>query len=157
MKKHSLFAILIVTAICFTPVIYAQTGANESNHEVTTQDIQTETRELIETLQQYSVEQRDEAVNATEQMLESLDQRIDVLQRRIDNNWDEMSDEARQTTRDNMRALREQRNKLSEWYGGLKNSTDSAWDQMKAGFSDAYSSMSNAWEKAKNEYEDNDK
>lgn len=149
MKKNLLFAALMATALCFTSAIHAQS----STDNVTTEDIKKETQELLSTLQQYTAEQRDEAIESAEQALENVDERVDELETRIDNNWDSMSEAARQKARANLRALREQRNELAEWYGGFKNSSAGAWEQMKQGFSDAYQEMSDAWEKAKAEYE----
>ena len=60
---------------------------------------------------------------------------------------------ARQKVKANLKALRQQRNELAEWYGGLKNSSADAWEQMKKGFSNAYQALSDSWEKAKGEFE----
>lgn len=153
MRKNTLiFTVIAVMALCFfTPIAQAESG----NDTVTAQDVKKETKELINTLQQYTAEQREQAVEETKQALKKLDVRIDELETRVDNNWDKMTQAARQKARDNLKALRQQRNELAEWYGSLKISSAEAWEQMKKGFADAYQSMSNAWEKAKSEY-DND-
>ena len=31
---------------------------------------------------------------------------------------------------------------LAEWYGGIKHSSDNAWDTVKQGFADAYRTLS---------------
>ena len=108
---------------------------------------------MIDTLQQYTAEQRDQAVKEAEQALEKLDRRIDELETRVDNNWDNMTQAARKKARASLKALRKQRNELAEWYGSFKNSSAGAWEQMKKGFSDAYQSLSDSWEKALREYD----
>lgn len=154
MRKNSLIATIItVMTLCFMPIAQAQSG----NDTVTAQDIKKETQELINTLQQYTVEQRDQAVKEAEQARKKLDGRIDELETRVDNNWDNMNQAARQKARANLKALRKQKNELAEWYGGLKNSSAGAWQQMKKGFSDAYQALSDSWEKAKSEYDKGNK
>lgn len=154
MRKNSLIlGIIAVMVFCFMPIAQAQSG----NDAVTAQDVKKETKELIDTLQQYTVEQRDQAVKEAEQALKKLDGRIDELETRVDNNWDNMTHAARQKARANLKALRKQRNELAEWYGSFKNSSASAWDHMKKGFSDAYQALSDSWEKANSEYDSGNK
>ncbi|PKO35136.1 MAG: hypothetical protein CVU34_02150 [Betaproteobacteria bacterium HGW-Betaproteobacteria-7] len=148
-----LFAALTVATLSLAPAIHAQSGSDR----VTAQDVKKETQALITTLKQYTADQRGEALKSAEQALKKLDGRIDELEERVDNNWDRMSAAARQKARANLRTLRQQRNDLAEVYGGFKNSSASAWEQMKKGFSDAYQAMSDAWEKAKGEYESDNK
>lgn len=153
MRKNTLiFTVMAVMTLCFLiPIAQAESG----NDTITAQDVKKETKELINTLKQYTAEQREQAVGETEKALKKLDVRIDELETRVDNNWDKMTQAARQKARDNLKALRQQRNELAEWYGSLKISSVDAWEQMKKGFTDAYQSMSDSWEKAKSEY-DND-
>jgi hypothetical protein len=75
------------------------------------------------------------------------------LQERIDDNWQNMSEAAREDARATLKALRQQRLLVAEWYGGLKNSSTEAWDHMKKGFSDAYQSLRGSWQKAEKEFE----
>ena len=151
--KKSVIAAITVTALSFTSFEHAQS----SSERATAQDLQQETSELLSTLKQYTADQRDEAIESAEQAVTKLDRRIDELENRIDNNWDEMSAAARQEARANLRALRQQRNELAEWFGGFKNSSAGAWEQMKQGFSDAYQALSDAWGEAAAEYESDNK
>ncbi len=144
---------IAVLMLCFLPIAQAQS----SNDTVTAQDVKKETKELLNTLQQYTVDQRDLAVKEAEQGLKKLDGRIDELENRVDNNWDNMNQAARQKARASLKALRQQRNNLAEWYGSFKNSSAGAWEQMKKGFSDAYQAMSDSWEKAIDEYNTDNK
>lgn len=150
LNKRFLTALIVTLPLCFAPVIHAQSG-NESA-SATAQDVKKETQELISTLGQYTAAQRDEAVKTAQQAMKKLDRRIETLENRIDNNWDKMNQSARKEARANLKALRQQRNKLAEQYGSLKNSSASAWGHMKKGFSDAYQSVHDAWEKAEGEF-----
>jgi TolA-binding protein len=154
MRKNTLILTMIaVMMFCFMSIAQAQSG----NDTVAAQDVKKETQELINTLQQYTADQRDQAVKEADQSLKKLDGRIDKLESRVDNNWDKMTQAARQKARANLKALRQQRNELAEWYGSFKNSSAGAWEQMKKGFSDSYQAMSASWEKAKSEYDTDNK
>jgi hypothetical protein len=154
MRKNKLIKILIGFMMVF---FILNTQAISSNKTVTAQDVKSKTKEMLNTIQQYSVKQRDKAVEKAGEAIDNIDARLDALENRVDNNWDKMSQTAREKSRANLRALRQQRNELSEWYGGFKNSSADAWEQMKMGFSDAYKSLSDSWEKAKSEYDAEEK
>ncbi len=153
--RKNIFFLNVIAVLLFGCLSIAQ--AQSDNETVTGQDVKKETKELLTTLQEYTVEQRDQAVEEAGQALTKLDRRIGELERRIDDNWDKMTQAARQRARANLQTLREQRNELAEWYGSFKNSSAGAWEQMKKGFSDAYQAMSDSWEKAKREYDAADK
>lgn len=153
LKNILILTMFAVITICFMPVVHAQSG----NGTVTAQDVKKDTKELINTLQQYTFNQREKALKEVDQALKKLDERIDELQSRVDRNWDSMTQAARQKAKTNLKALRQQRKELAEWYGNLKSSSADAWGEMKKGFSDAYQSMSNAWKKAKQEYDTDNK
>jgi hypothetical protein len=93
---------------------------------------------------------QDEAGKKLDELKEAGD---DALESRVDNEWDQMTQTAREKARANLKTLRQQRNELAEWYGSFKNSSAGAWEQMKKGFSDAYQAMSDAWEKAQSEFD----
>lgn len=147
--NHPLFtASIVAMTLCFTPVIHAQSA----DDTVTAQDVKKETQELISTLRQYTADQRDEAIETAEQAMTKLDRRIEALETRVDDNWDKMNQAARQEARANLKALRQQRNELAEWYGSFKTSSVDAWEHLKKGFSDAYQAMHDAWEKAEKDF-----
>jgi len=119
------------------------------------EDVKRETQDLLEALESYGASQRDEAVSKTRSALKRLDNRIDSLETRIDNNWEQMSAAARQNTRRSIKALRKQRVEVAEWYGGLKSSSGGAWDHMKKGLAEAYLDLSEAWKQAEQEFDAN--
>lgn len=148
-KLRLVFAMMTFMVFCLLSIVNAQS----SNDTATYEDVKKETRELINTLQQYGADQRDLAVKEADLALKRLDGRIDELETRVDNNWDNMTQTARQKTRASLRVLRQQRNELAEWYGSFKNSSVDAWERVKKGFSDAYQAISDSWEQAKSEYD----
>ena len=93
-------------------------------------------QDVLQALQGYAADQRDEAVRKTKTALDNLDSRIDALETSIDSNWDRMDKAAREKARANLKALRKQRTELAEWYGSLKSSSADAWEHAKKGFSE---------------------
>lgn len=115
-------------------------------------EVKQKTQDLIQALGAYAADQRDEAIEKTKTGLDELDKRIDALETRIDNNWDQMNKAASEKARANLKALRKQRTEVAEWYGRLKTSSADAWEHMKKGFSDAYKKLSDTWEKSAKEF-----
>ena len=149
MLKHLLYSLVFLIAVQVSvPATYAQAGSEEATFE----DVKKESRDLIQALKGYGAEQRDEAVGKAKEALDNLDRRVDALESKVDNRWDQMDKAARDQARARLNALRKQRTELAEWYGGWKQSSASAWGYMKKGFSDAYQTFSDAWEKAENEF-----
>jgi septal ring factor EnvC (AmiA/AmiB activator) len=149
MRKTMLITILFMIAtICFVPLSYTQA----SNDKTTIQDVKQETQDLITKIKGYTADQRDEAIKQTEQALKKLDNRIDALETDIYNSWDQMDKAAREKAQSGLKELRKQRIELAEWYGSLKNSSLSVWEQVKKGFSDAYQAIIDTWAKFKSKY-----
>ncbi|MCF8050574.1 MAG: hypothetical protein K9L59_05005 [Desulfobacterales bacterium] len=138
-----LIAMLVTTSLCF---------AASPKEKTSIKEVKQETQDLIQALQGYTADQRDEAVQRARAALKKLDERIDALETRIDENWDQMNKAAREKARANLRTLRKQRNEVAEWYGSLKTSSAEAWEHMKKGFSDAYKALGDAWEKSEKEF-----
>jgi hypothetical protein len=127
--------------------------ANASEDQTTINAVQQEARDLIEALKEYSADQRDAAIQRSKRALDILDRRIDELETKIADNWDQMSSAAREKTRESLKTLRKKRNDVAEKYGSLKTSSTSAWEEMKQGFSEAYQDLSDAWAKSVNEFD----
>ncbi len=124
-----------------------------STDQTTMKEVKQEMQDVIQALKAYSIDQRDDAVKETKAALDKVDNRIDALETRIYNNWDKMNETTRKKAKATLKALRKQRTQLAEWYGSLKSSSADAWEDVKKGFSDAYSSLNDAWEKAEKEFD----
>ena len=147
MKSH-ICALMLIGILGVTPLCYAQT----ENANTSIEEVKKETQDFLQTIGSYTADKRDEAVQKVKEGLNKLDKRIDALEARIDKNWDKMNEAVRKETRENLRALRKQRNQVAEWYGSMKTSSADAWDHMKKGFSDAYKVLEDAWEKSEKEF-----
>lgn len=134
----------IVTLFCSMPLCFA----DSSNDEATLKHVKKEVADAARAIKAYSVDQRDEAVKKAKASLDDLDASIEQLQASIDKKWDQMNQASREKARATMEKLGRQRNQVAEWYGGLKHSSAGAWDNVKQGFSDAYGTLADSWEKA---------
>lgn len=153
MDKRSFLAMLCVSGAL---VLSSASCAQSDDDGTTVQDVEEETTQFLNTLRQYSAEQRDEAIDEASQALEKLDGQIRELESRIDRNWDTMSQQAREQARENLDSLRERRSELAGWYDEFRQSSASAWDEMRAGFTGAYRVMSDSWVNARREFEADD-
>jgi len=123
------------------------------NGEESLQAVKQELAEAGRAIQGYSAAQRDKAVEQVQAALTTLDRQIDALQTRLDTQWDQLSQSARERARASLATLRQQRNEVAEWYGGMKYSSGNAWDEMKQGFSRAYTDLRESWAKAEQEFD----
>jgi len=122
-----------------------------SGETTTAADIKQETLELLQSLKAYSVEQRDKAVEQARIALDNLDRRIEKLEANMLAQWDNMDHATRAKTEASLQALRQQRTRVAEWYGGMKIGSASAWAHIKQGFTSAYEDLQEAWESSERE------
>ena len=146
-KRFVLLSIFIAI-FCMPSLNYA----DSANDKTSIEDVKKEARDFTQALKAYTADQRDEAIKKAKAALDDLDKRIDALELRIDNSWDKMDKAARENARASLTALRKRRSQVAKWYGSLKSSSTEAWGHMKKGFSDAYDSLYDAWEKSEKEF-----
>lgn len=147
MKSH-IGALMLIGILGVAPLCYAQT----ENTNTSIEEVKKETQDLLQVIGSYTADKRDEVVQKAKENLDTLDIHIDALEARIDKNWGKMSKDARKKARENLKALRKQRNQVAEWYGSMKTSSADAWDHMKKGFSNAYKALEDAWRKSEKEF-----
>lgn len=159
MKLHtSLLLILFgLTASITNPLAADQQQQKREADKSSAGDIRKELSDAAEAIKNYSIEKRDEAARKAKVALEALDSRINTLENDVNKNWDKMDKAAREKSRQTLKALHEQRVIVAEWYGGLKNSSAAAWEDMKKGFSEAYKALQHAWQEAEHEYENEER
>jgi hypothetical protein len=153
MGNAKLSRVLCVWGLLIMFVAIPVNFANASEDQTTINAVKQEAQDLIEALKAYSADQRDKAIQRSKSALDILDTRIDELETKIADNWDQMSAAAREKTRENLKTLRKKRNDVAEKYGSLKASSTSAWEEMKQGFSQAFEDLSDAWARSVNEFD----
>ncbi|MGO1503249.1 MAG: hypothetical protein ACTHWH_18420 [Marinobacter sp.] len=137
--KHTVCALVVAASCTLAGPLYAESEDSSVN------ELKQESRELGRALQEYSADQKDQAEDSINQMLSALDKRIAELEKELSQNWDDMSDTARDRSQESLASLREQRERVQSWYNELKASSASAWERAKKGFSDAYEAFSEQW------------
>lgn len=137
--RPTTFAVLF-SALC---VLSAPLHAETENSSV--ENLKQETQELGKALQEYGSDQKGQAEDSINRALSALDKRIAELEQELSENWDEMSNTARDRSKESLASLREQRERVQNWYNELKASSASAWEQAKKGFSEAYEALSKQW------------
>ena len=109
--------------------------------------------ETAETIKHYSADQRDEALNKAKAVMDDLDARIDKLETSIRKQWGTMDKAARHKAQAALDKLKQQRKRMAESYNALRQSTAGAWEHMKKGFTDSYTDLQDAWQKAEKEFD----
>lgn len=150
--KSRISTLMLIGALGCVQPVFAETDTKMTTFE----QVQQETQELMQTIGSYTADKKDEAVEAARESMNKIDQRLEALQAEFDEDFDQMSDAAREEARESMKTLREKRNQLAEWYGSMKASSADSWDNMKDGFSDAYQDLAEAWEETAKEFDSGD-
>ncbi|MDA0691743.1 MAG: hypothetical protein O3A78_08480 [Nitrospinae bacterium] len=139
--------VILLVAVALT-VFFAETVFGEKTSKM---EVKKEVQEATETIKKYSIEQRDEAVKSTKSTLDKMDKRIDQMESDLNKKWKNMTESAREQKQKSIHALKEKRNEVAEWYGGLKHGSANAWEEIKTGFSNAYEVLGDAVNKAEKE------
>jgi hypothetical protein len=148
MKIQALiFSVCTLAAqIVLSPLAIA---AEPENPKLTAKDVSKRADETARAVGKYTIQQRDEALKSAKAALDDLDARLRSLDRKLDREWDQMDQAGRSKARAAQRALRQERDEVAEWYGGLKHSSADSWDEVKAGFVSSYEKLKASFAKAR--------
>jgi hypothetical protein len=135
---------LLALFFCTADVMAAAQG-----DQVPAAEVRKEINETMQVISSYTAEQRDAAVAKAKEALAKTDVRIEQLQQHIDQNWQQMSQDARIQAKSTLRTLQKQRTEIAEWYGGMKHSSADAWEEIKQGFSKSYHDLESSLAKAR--------
>lgn len=141
---------LILCAASFT----ATAGATKESPSVANQPppptIEKDWGKAVQSLKSDTAEQRQQALETGKRTLDAMDERLDSLQEWTSSHWDSLSDSARKKQSEIMKEMREQRNKVAEWYGGMKHSSAEAWEDVKQGFISSYDKLRKTYDRTVN-------
>jgi len=129
-------------------LLAAPAAAQDATDPTTMSEVRAEIAEAVDSIAAYSAQERDAALTEARAVLKRLDTEIERREQVLRENWAEMSGTARATAEDRLRDLRQARNTLGERYGALESGVNSAWDELKIGFSGAWTAFSDAWRAA---------
>ena len=144
-------ALLVFVSIVFLAVPSVSQADRTTEEKTTKKEVKREIKEAFDAVENYTADQRDEAVKKIKVALQKIDSQIERMENRIGKKWDQMDQVARQKARSTLASLRKQRNELSEWYGGLKYSSAEAWGHVKIGFLNSYKALAKSFGKAESE------
>ena len=145
---------LVKVIIASAGIIMASTAfaAQATPPNTTAQDVEKKVTDAVAAIKTYAIDQRDEALQKAKIVLDDIDARINDLESRLSQKWDQMDQAARQQAASNLAALRKDRNKVAEWYGGLKHGSSQAWEDVKTGFSKSSQDLQDAFKKAYDDF-----
>ena len=128
--------------------LWAQTAQEKTSWK----DVKQEISEAYQSVKNYSVNQKDEAVKKSKNMLDDLDARLDSMENDLEKKYDQMDQKAREKSRATMKSLRKQRDQVADRYYELKYSSGKAWEEIKKGFIESYRAIGESFGKAAKEF-----
>ena len=137
--------------VLLRPVPFSLAGSADSETTTGAEEVEEEVAEAMRAIRSFSAEQKDDAVAQAKQALKKLDAQIDRMEQQMRDGWSDLDRAARQKSRAALQRLREQRNELAEWYGGMKHGSLDAWERLKEGFLKSYGKLEQAFQEARNE------
>ena len=143
--------LVFITAV-FLAIGSVSFAAQMSADNTTAQDVQEKVAEAAESIKNYSVDQRDVALQKAKAVLDDLDARLEPLESKLNEKWDKMDKSAREKATATLTALRRQRNEIAEWYRGLKHSSSKARENVKEGFLKSCQVLRDTFDEVQNEF-----
>jgi uncharacterized membrane protein len=114
--------------------------------------VRQEADDTLQAIKEYSIDKKEQVMAKAKDVLDKMDVKIDELEKRSSEQWQNMSEASREQSRQALRELRRKRNDIAEWYGGMKHSSAGAWDEMRKGFVDSYHALQQAFDKASEKF-----
>ncbi|MGM0624104.1 MAG: hypothetical protein ACQESH_08830 [Campylobacterota bacterium] len=129
------------------------TSLSASNHgadnsDVDVQKVEQEAQEFGKTLQNYTLEKKDQTLKQMQQYLQKADTRIQNYEQKMEKNYDTMSSKAKKQYKETIKQLRKERNQLSQAYGEMKQSSKAAYKDVKKAAIESYDRFEKGLQKA---------
>ena len=150
--RRKFILLFVLSLIALLGVISPVLADKHYRGKLIVKEIKKKTVDAANVIKNYTVHKRNEAVKIVSASLNSVDNRFDAMEDRIDKNWDKMDKSAREEARRTLIILRRQRVRTAEKFGGLKYSSNEAWEFRKKSFLDSYKGLISAWTKAEKKY-----
>lgn len=159
MTRSSSIAIAAAALLCMPLVAGAHASASQkapatqsapaSKEQAQRKEVRKEVGEAVDSIRTYSFERREEALAIARRSMDELDMQFDRMQAQSHAQWAKMSEAARTRSERTATELRRQRNAVSEWYGGMRQSSAAAWSEVNGGFVSSYHEMVAKMQKAR--------
>lgn len=152
-KRKAIFrAMVLVFLVTFAAATAQAADATEKNGKTEMPEVKKKVDDALQAIKSYSIDKKDQAMVRAKEMLDEMDARIDELEKRSAEKWQQMNEASREKSQQTLRELRKKRNDLAEWYGGMKQSSADAWGEVKKGFVDSYHTLNEAFDKASKKF-----
>ncbi len=108
--------------------------------------VETQMEETLDDIQNYSVEQKNEAMRVARHAIDDLNQQITLLQGDINSQWRDLSQDARLHKQEALASLKEQQTQLETRYQALQNASEDNWDAAKVKFQQSWEAAKQGWQ-----------
>jgi CHASE3 domain sensor protein len=121
--------------------------------EADAEAVRKEVEEAAQTIGDYTLARRDEALERVETAVDRVDRRMARLREDWDQRLKRMSATAKARNDRTMSDIKRRRDDLDAKYDALRRSSDAAWNDAKTGFVRSYRELAEAMRNARAEYE----
>lgn len=138
MTRTTIITALIVTLLVAIPLTGPALG------ETTSEDLAKETKEAFEAFKAYMIDKKNDALAHGKVLLDKTDAEIDKLQAEAD----EASGDAKVAYEEEIENLKAKRAVAAKKLDELGDASADSWDDAKAGFTEAYKALYDAYKEA---------
>lgn len=107
--------------------------------------VEVQMEESMEDIREYSVEQKNEAMQVARHALDDLHQQMTLLQADIDSQWQELSQDARLQKQEALSALKQEQKELEASYQSMQEAGKENWDAAKQQFHESWAAAKQNW------------
>ena len=93
----------------------------QQEREATIESVRQEVQDLNQELAEFTADRRQQLMEDIEGTLKAIDTRVDALETRLKDEWNEMDEVARAHARSTLGALRRERARVAEWYQRMQD------------------------------------
>ncbi len=148
MFVRGLLAIMLLLALGILPGCGEKEQPQSKSATVSKEDVKKEVKEAYDATKAYTQEQMQAFREQTETRLSEYKKEIDQLQVKAE----KLEGDAKAKAEQQLTALRQKRDEVSEKLKDLSSSSGNAWEQLKSGIDAAMEDLSNAYKKAAAEF-----
>jgi DNA-binding transcriptional regulator GbsR (MarR family) len=145
---RGLLAIMVLLALGFLTGCGEDEQSQSKPADVSKEDVKQEAKEAYDATKAYTQEQMQAFREQTETRLTEYKTEIDQLQA----NAEKLEGDAKAKAEEQLTALRQKQDEVSEKLKELGSSTGDAWEQIKSGIEAAMEDLGNAYKKAAAEF-----
>jgi len=145
---RGLLAIMLLLVLGVLPGCGEKESTESKSATVSKEDVKNKVEEAYDTTKTYTQEQMQAFGEQTEARLAEYKKEIDQLQAKAE----KLEGDAKAKAEQQLTALRQKRDEVSEKLKDLSSSSGNAWEQLKSGIDAAMEDLGNAYKKAAAEF-----